>query len=122
MLLSEGIGHPTISRLVEEKIDELKVNIEGNQYKLMLLYHLLVDIDIEANYCLIDEMLTLVNIKALRSSTLLKMYYLLMFKCAKNSELESKLKLSIRSLARDLDDKKKKDEIQSGISKLSQKR
>ncbi len=55
VLLSEGIGHPTISRLVEEKIDELKVNIEGNQYKLMLLYHLLVDIDIEANYCLIDE-------------------------------------------------------------------
>ncbi len=121
VLLSEGIGHPTISRLVEEKIDELKVNIEGNQYKLMLLYHLLVDIDIEANYCLIDEMLTLVNIKALRSSTLLKMYYLLMFKCAKNSELESKLKLSIRSLARDLDDKKKKDEIQSGISSYRKK-
>lgn len=57
----DGIGQKNLINIINEKIEDLKKDLDNNQYKLFILYFLLMDLDIKKTSYLIDEVF--VNIK-----------------------------------------------------------
>ena len=82
------IGDKNLEKVINFKIDELITQkIEGeNQYKLFILYFLLLDIDLIKYRSRIDEIRKLITIPVLRYSILLKLNYYLGFKVNKNDK------------------------------------
>ena len=85
---NDMIGDKNLEKVISSKIDELKNNklSDKNQYKLFILYFLLLDINLNKYKELIDEIRELITISVLRYSILLKLNYYLGFKVNKNDK------------------------------------
>lgn len=113
--LSENIGQHNIENLLISKIDELKINYKSNQYKLFILYFVLMDIDEENIYKYVDELIDLMEIGVLRYSTVFKLNYYFAFKGSNNSRMAQFLKEKIKSAQLRLDNKTDKDKLQQRL-------
>lgn len=117
--MSENIGQHNIENLLISKIDELKVNYKQNQYKLFILYYILMDIDEQNIFNYADELIDSMEIGVLKYSTIVKLNYYFAFKCSNNKKLAHFLKEKIKQAQLRLDNKTDKGSLQKGLDKKS---
>lgn len=86
--LFDALAQNNLTRIIDEKIKELKKDSRHNQFKLLLLYFLIIDLDVRKSKKYIDEVIELVSIKPLMQTTLIKLYTYLVFKAHGNPEFE----------------------------------
>ena len=116
-LLYDGIGHVNFREIIIHKIDVLKKDRKNNQYKLFLLYFLLIDTDIKGNKEIVDDVFDNINLSILKVSTLFKLNFYLAFKAYKNKELEQYFRNKIQVATMKLDSKADLDELQKLLAK-----
>lgn len=112
----DGIGHINFRDIIQAKIVEIKKDGKNNQYKLFLLYFLLIDIDIKNNKNLIDEVFSEINMSVFKVSTLFKLNFYLAHKAYKNKDLEQFFKNKIQTAQFRLDNKTEHSEFQKSLS------
>ena len=86
--LYDALAQNNLERIILEKIDSLKIDRKNNQFKLMLLYFLLIDLNVKANKDYIDDVIENIDLGILKQTTLIKLYTYLMFKSYKNPTFE----------------------------------
>jgi 2',3'-cyclic-nucleotide 2'-phosphodiesterase (5'-nucleotidase family) len=118
--LYDAIAQNDLERIFKEKINELKINHKKNQFKLLILYFTLIDLDVNANKEYIKEVIELIDMNILRQTTILKLYYYLMFKCNNRPHLEEFIQDQIRLQTLKINPKADKGELQKGILKTTQ--
>lgn len=96
ILLFDGVGHPNIANIVSKHIEKYQINHKENQYKLFLLYFLLMDLDIKKSKSMIDIVFEQIKLGPLKVSTYFKLNFYLAFKSTNNKELENFLRSKIR--------------------------
>ncbi len=119
--LSDSVGHYTMERMIKNEIKETENNLQGNQYKLYLLYFLLLDIDLNANITMIDNMMRNLKLPVLKYMSLFKLNYYLAFKAGNNHSLQQTLSSKIQLLKRQMDNKVDIGAIQKDIHLKKQK-
>lgn len=113
--LYDAIAQNDLERIFKEKIEELKKDKKNNQFKLLILYFTLIDLDVNANKNLIQEVIETIDLNILRQTTILKLYYYLMFKCNGKPQLEEFLKDQIRIQTLKINPKTDVGQLQKGI-------
>lgn len=86
--LFDALAQNNLERIFSEKIENLKQNKSENQFKLQILYFLLLDLDVKNNKKMIDEIIENINLPILKQTTLIKLYSYLMFKSYNHPEFE----------------------------------
>lgn len=117
MGLSEGLLHNNFKVVIENKIEILEKDRNNNQYKLMLLYFLLLDIDIKGNKSIIDK-IAKISLIPLVNASVIKMFFYLLFKGKNNESLLNQLKDSILALQVKQNPKLDKNIIKQNIDKI----
>ncbi|MBL7910010.1 MAG: metallophosphoesterase [Bacteroidia bacterium] len=115
----DAIAQNDLERILKDKIQVLKKDAKNNQFQLLILYFTLIDLDLNAHKDLIDEVIELINLNTLRQTTLLKLFYYLMFKCNNKPLLEELLKNKIRIQTLKINPKTDVGELQKGILKTT---
>ncbi len=113
--LYDGIGHFNLEKMIKDEIIKLEEDIANNQFKLFMLYFLLIDIDIKVNKDYIDKAIDNIKIPILKSAIVFKLNYYLAFKGGDNKYLQQLLSQKIQLAKHKLDSKKKVEEIQNQI-------
>lgn len=88
--LYDAVAQKNLSRIFEEKLKELKMNPHGNSFRIFLLTFVLVDLDINKYYNLIDDLNQYIGKGILRYATYGKLC-VLCFKNNSNSALSESL-------------------------------
>jgi hypothetical protein len=117
VMLSDAILHVNLKRLINNRIEEYEKFKSNNQYKLLLLYFMLLDIDLKKNKPLIDRITENFNILPLKNTALLKLYIYLNFKSYGNKDLEDYLKEKIIKLQKELYPDTDEDKLRNSIEK-----
>ena len=117
MSMTENIAHYNIEKVIISKIDELSLNHKENQYKLFILYFILMDIDENNIFRYTDEVIDKINIGVLKYSTIIKLKYYFSFKGKENLRLASFLKEKIKLAQMKLDNKTDVNSLQSSLDK-----
>lgn len=107
----DGVGHYNIERTVLMEIELLERDIENNQFKLFLLYFLLIDIDLVKYKNYIDTALQNIRIPVLRYSIFLKLNFYLAFKSGSNKSLQQFLSAKIQEVTLKMDSKSDLSEL-----------
>src|SRR5690606_5533516 len=94
-----------IERMIKNKIEELELNINANQYKLFILYFLLLDIDLNTNKGYIQIAMNNIRTPILKYMIVVKLNYYLAFKVSSNKSLQHELSKKIQQAKLNLDDK-----------------
>jgi hypothetical protein len=76
---SDGIAHHNVEAIILNKIEKLKIQSKSNQYRLFILYFLLMDIDERNIEKYADDLLELIRIGVLKYSIILKLNYYFAF-------------------------------------------
>lgn len=95
--LFDALAQNNLERLLEEKLVELKTDPTKNQFKLFLVYYLLIDLDFKNKRHLIGELMGEIKLGVLRHSNLVKLYLYLAFKASGKADLDSELQGYIRA-------------------------
>ena len=114
--LFDALAQNNLERIFQEKIAELKPNSKKNQFKLMLLYYWLIDLDVKGNKKYILEAIELINMPILRYTTILKLYTYLMFKTNDNLSLETFIKEAIQLQELKINPKIDKSNLQKSLN------
>ncbi len=93
--LSDAVGHITLENVVLELIDLYRKDKDHNQYRLFLLYFILIDLDPSRYKAMLDELMGTIKSKVIQSALLLKLHFYLAFKCHERPELEEAMKKAI---------------------------
>lgn len=104
-LLYDGLGHYNLERMIKEEIKALEIDLRLNQYKLFMLYYLLLDIDLNSNKESIQRSLDLIKIPILKYIIFVKLNYYLAFKSGSNKQLQRELSNLIQKAKLNLDSK-----------------
>ncbi len=88
IFLYDALAQNNLERIILEKIESLKSDRKNNQFKLLILYFLLIDLNVKANKNYIDEVIANIDLGILKQTTLIKLYTYLMFKSYNNPTLE----------------------------------
>ena len=118
---SEGIAHHNVEAIVLNKIEELKSNAKVNQYKLFILYFLLMDIDEQNIIKYTDELLDIVNLGVLKYSSILKLNYYFSFNGHRSKRIAAYLKNKIEQAQMKLNNKTDRGQLQSSLEKKKKK-
>lgn len=119
--MSDNIAQHNIENLLINKIEELKKDHKNNQYKLFILYFILMDIDENNILKFTDEILSLMEINVLKYSTILKLNYYFNFKGKDNRKIADFLKLKIKQAQLKLNSNTDKDKLQQAMDKKKNK-
>lgn len=103
--LFDGLGHYNIERMIKNEITELEKNIGINQYRLFILYFLLLDIDLNTNKEYIQIAMNNIKIPILKYMIVVKLNYYLAFKANSNKNMQQELSNKIQQAKLNLDDK-----------------
>lgn len=117
VMISDAILHVNLKRLINKRIEELEKNTTNNQYKLLLLYFMLLDIDLKKNKTLIEKITKNFVVLPIKNTALLKLYIYLNFKSHGNKELEDFLKEKIIKLQKELYPNTDEDKLRNKIDK-----
>lgn len=113
--LFDGLGHFNLERMIKNEIAKLELNAINNQYRLFVLYFLLLDIDLHSNKGYIDMALKNIKIPILRYAIILKLNYYLAFKAGKNKSIQQYIANKIQEAKLKLDEKSDIGEIQKNL-------
>ena len=101
--------------MIKNEIAKLELNAINNQYRLFVLYFLLLDIDLHSNKGYIDMALKNIKIPILRYAIILKLNYYLAFKAGKNKSIQQYIANKIQEAKLKLDEKSDIGEIQKNL-------
>lgn len=122
VMLYDGIGHVNFSRIINDKIKELRIEANKNQYKLFVLYFLLMDIDLKSNKNLVEDIFEEITLAPLKVSTLFKLNFYLGFKTQKNSPLEQFFKNKVQEADLRLDKKNTPASLQEHLASTTKRK
>jgi hypothetical protein len=117
--LFDSLAQNDLERIFLEKIEELKKDSKSNQFKLLLLYLTIIDLDLNTHKVLIDDLIELIDLDILKQTLVLKLYILLMFKCEGKPHLEDYVKSKIKIQTTKIDPKFNKTGLQKGLIKTT---
>jgi len=103
--LFDGLGHFNLERMIKNEIEKLELNINENQYKLFVLYFLLLDIDLNGNMEYIQTAMNNIRMPILKYIIVIKLNYYLAFKSSNNRPLQKELSNKIQRAQLNLDSK-----------------
>jgi len=115
--MTDNIAQYNIEKVIISKIDELKKEYKKNQYKLFILYLILMDTDEENIYKYVDDLLGQIDIGVLKYSIILKLNYYFSFSGNSNTKLKEFLKQKIKYAQMKLDNKTDLSKLQSTLDK-----
>jgi predicted MPP superfamily phosphohydrolase len=115
MSFFDGLGHFNLERMVKDEIKKLEESSKTNQFKLYMLYFLLLDIDLNANKEYIQIAMDKIKIPILKYSIFIKLNYYLAFKGGENKSLQHDLSKNIQKAKLNLDNKTDIGDIQKQI-------
>lgn len=118
----DGIGNLNFSRIIEEQIQILRQESAKNQYKLFMLYFLLMDIDLKHYKNLVEDIFEEITLPPLKVATLFKLKFYLAFKSAEKSPLEQFFKNRVQEAEFRLDEKANIGDLQRDMSKQTKKK
>lgn len=96
--IADAIGHVNLEGIILSKIEDLKNDYHKHQFKLFILYSLLLDIDFRKYKNNIDDMIKISRMGLIKSSLLVKLCYLLLFKSYNDKNMINFLKEKIREV------------------------
>jgi hypothetical protein len=117
----DGLGHASMETLAKIEIEKYEKNIEGNQYKLFMLYFLMLDIDCELNDKYFDKVVKNISSPVLKYMALLKFNYYLVFKSHNKPSLQHRLQMLVQNQKKSLDNKTNIEELQRVIQQQKKK-
>lgn len=92
----EAVVQVNLETIIIEKINQLKQSEEENQFKLLILYFSLLDLNLKEHEHYINEIIDILKISVLKQSSLMKLYLYLSLKCNGNENLQKQLEGYIR--------------------------
>lgn len=113
--LSDGVGHLSLEKIIISEIEKLEEKSSQNQYKLFLLYFLLLDIDLKSNRQYIEKSLENLKIPVLKYAIYVKLNYYLVFKSGEDKVLQKSLSNLVQRAQLNLDSKTNVDDMQKGL-------
>ncbi|WP_461629610.1 NACHT domain-containing protein [Labilibaculum euxinus] len=116
-MMSDAILHVNLKRLINKKIEEFEKDKTNNEFKLLLLYFMLLDIDLKKNKNIIQKIIENISVIALKNTALLKLYLYLNFKSYGNKGLEELLKEKIVELQKELYPNTDENKLRNKIDK-----
>jgi predicted MPP superfamily phosphohydrolase len=96
--IHSAMGHINLESIIKDKANYYKSNQRINQYRLFILHGLLLDLDLKRHKGLIDEMIEISKIGVVKTSVLIKLLSLLLFKCYDDDKMINFLKEKIRKV------------------------
>jgi len=120
-MMYDGLGHLNFTQIIEERVKKYRENVEKNQYKLFVLYFLLMDIDLNGNKALINDVFAEITLPPLKVGTLFKLNFYMAFKVAKSSPLEQFIKNRIQDAQLRIDGKTDINAMQQGLAHKSKR-
>ncbi len=116
---NDAVVQGNLEVILIDKINELKGNPQGNEFKLLILYYSLIDLDLSGHVNYIKEVIELLSIPVLKSSSVLKLYLYLSLKVNGNKELQKKIEGLIREQEKKIDSNRERmGQIESKIAKV----
>jgi predicted phosphodiesterase len=113
--LNDSVGHYSLERMIKDEIKKLEIESSKNQYKLFLLYFLLLDIDLSSNREYIQIALEKIKMPVLKYAIFIKLNYYLAFKSTSNKLLQKELSKHIQQAQLNIDNKASLSDIQRQI-------
>lgn len=98
----EFLNHPTMAKIIENEINELKKNSDKNQYKLFVLFFLLIENNLEKNIDITGDLISIATSKYLKKSIFIKLILLIAFKCHQKPSIVKKIKVYLGQIHHDL--------------------
>lgn len=114
---SDGIAHHNVEAIILNKIEKLRIEEKSNQYKLYVLYFLLMDIDEKNIEKYTDDLIGLVKIGILKYSVILKLNYYYAFNGHRSKKTANFLKDRIEKAQMSLNSKTDRSALQSSLDK-----
>ncbi len=116
--LFEALAQNNLERLLKEKLFDLKKSPKINQFKLFIVYYLLIDLDFKNNRHMITELMSDIKLGVLKHSNLVKLYLYLAFKTYNKKELSEEIQGYIRTQEKLIDSSKgKTDHVNQKIER-----
>lgn len=115
----DSLVQNNIETILIDKIKELKINSKDNQFKLLILYFSLIDLNLKQNHKYIDEVIEILNMGVLKQTSLIKLYIYLALKVNGNEVLEEKIQKSIKKQELKIDSSKNIGLIEQNISNIT---
>lgn len=103
VFFSDALGHINLERIIIDRISDLKSKAKENQFKLFILYYTLIDIDLRSNKKYFDEVINVIKMPVLQSSSLIKLKMYTMLKAYNDKQLESFLNTTELALKKNID-------------------
>lgn len=115
-ILFEMIAHPTLKKLILLEIEKLEKNYRENEFKLFVLYFLLVEIDLEEEIHRVEKLVEKTNTWNILNSIFFKLLLIISFKTNKKEKVQEKIRelLDIVALKRDKREDGKNSEKRPG--------
>ncbi|MFM2386603.1 MAG: hypothetical protein RL660_1360 [Bacteroidota bacterium] len=114
-MLHDGLGHKNFETIITDKINLLKKDVQNNQYKLFLLYYLLIDSDISKKD-VIEDLFADIKLPALKFSTILKLKMYMSFKAYGDRKLEQFLDSKIQRAQQLFDSQSNMASVQKALT------
>lgn len=118
-LLQDSLAQDDLLRLLENRLVELKKSVKSNQYLLMIVYLLIIDLDPYRNIDLLDDAIEDIDLGILKNTLLVKLYTYLMFYAHGKSDFEIKIREKIRKISISIDPNTNRGELDKHIENLS---
>ncbi|WP_322548999.1 metallophosphoesterase [Flavobacterium psychraquaticum] len=115
----DALVQNNLENILKEKIEKLKIDSKNNQFKLLVLYFSLIDLNLKQNHHYINEIISVLSLGVLKNTSLIKLYMYLALKVNGNKSLEDKIKGYIKEQEYKLNSSKNQGEIDQKISKVS---
>jgi len=115
----DSLVQNNLENILIDKINSLKVKPKDNQFKLLILYFSLIDLNLKQNHKYIDEVIEILNMGVLKQTSLIKLYIYLALKVNGNTALEEKIQKSIKKQELKIDSSKSIGQIEQNISSIS---
>ena len=115
--MTDNVAQHNVEKIILSKIEELKKNYKVNQYKLFILYLILMDTDEENIFKYADDLIENMELGILKYSTILKLNYYFSFNANNNRRLTEFLKEKIKYAQLKLDNKTNLDKLQGSLDK-----
>lgn len=113
--LYDGVGHFNLERMIKEEIEKIELESKSNQYRLFMLYYLLLDIDLNSNKEYIEISMEKIKIPVLKYAIYLKLNYYLAFKGGENRIIQQNLSKKIQEAKLNFDNQSDLTNLQKQI-------
>lgn len=110
-ILFEMIAHPTLKKLISLEIEKLESNFKENEFKLFVLYFLLIEIDLDEEIGRVEELIEKSKSWNILNSIFFKLLLIISFKTNNKEKLQVKIKELLEIVA------KKRGEKEAGKKK-----